>query len=162
VVRIEILVSEVDADLRALSWHLSGGKGPKGKYLARAVDGRTTYLHRVVAERMGLVESATGGTDRGRWTHSVDHINGDKLDNRRENPRLLTRQQQMLNTNDGLRSTNTSGVRGVSFIKSQASRRPWMAYVQVSGKSLSLGLYATKDEAAAARQRWDAEYGVAI
>ena len=46
----------------------------------------------------------------------VDHINRNKLDNRKENLRNVTKRQNMLNRNDVI-STNTSGYTGVSFNK---------------------------------------------
>ena len=153
----EAVVSDEDADLAKRRWSLAGGKkGAGGKYLASSRGSRTTiYLHRVVATRMGLLTEDGLAAD-GRSLPSVDHINGNKLDNRRENLRLLTRQQQMFNPNDRLRRTNRSGFRGVSFVAGRERfGKPWMAYVQVEGKSKNLGWYATAEEAAAARKAWD-------
>ncbi len=150
---ITTVVDEEDADLACLRWSMAGGKGSRGKYASRR-EGRTTvYLHRVIALRMGLVERVAG---EGRARGSVDHVNGDKLDNRRRNLRLATRAQQMTNGNDGLRSTNRSGYRGVSFVKRRERfGKPWMAYVTVNYKTINLGWYATVEEAAAARRAWD-------
>jgi len=106
---------------------------------------------------MGLIETVNG---EGRSTLSVDHLNGDKLDNRRGNLRVRTRQQQMLNPNDSLRCTNTSGYRGVSFIRRGTLTRPWYASVMVDGKTKSLGMHATAELAAAARKAWDTEHGM--
>jgi hypothetical protein len=44
----------------------------------------------------------------------------------------------------------------VSFVANRG-RKPWMAYVQVDYKSKNLGWYATAEEAAKARLRWDKE-----
>ena len=116
------------------------------------------YLHRWVAHRMGLIPSLEERTARGRRAVSIDHINGEKLDNRRSNLRVLDRPAQTRNLADKPRSTNRSGHRGVSFVKSRERfGKPWMAYVTVNYKTINLGWYATVDEAAAARQRWDAE-----
>ena len=142
-------------------WNLAGGngsKGSKGKYLSRSerIDGRwtTTYLHRLVARRMGLLEDAPHGK-RGEWSRSVDHINGNKLDNRRENLRIATRAEQMTNPHDRLRSTNTSGYRGVSY---DAKNAKWSARVMVAYKNIHLGRFATAEEAGAARAQWDKEH----
>lgn len=152
---IEIRVDSQDWDeVRRHNWHMAGGKGHAGKY-ARTPEG--IYLHRLIAYRMGLLPSLwiTAG-QQGRWSISVDHINGNKLDNRRCNLRLRDRSQQMRNPNDKPRSTNKSGYRGVSYVKLRARfGKPWMAYVTVNYKTINLGWYATVEEAAAARRAWD-------
>lgn len=154
-----VKVSDEDADLVEIKWSLAGGKG-NGKYAAHQVLGKTFYLHRYVAERMGLIDLTEPPSERGAWKVSIDHINGNKLDNRRENLRLRDRSKQMHNTNDGLRSTNKTGYRGVSLIKARAHLpKPWYASAQLNRKSVGLGMYATAEEAAAARKRWDEEHG---
>lgn len=153
---LEAIVDDEDFTLlEPYAWHMAGGKGRVGKYAATHVTiyGKPTthYMHRMVAWAMDLIPSPIGG---GRAVPSVDHINGNKLDNRRANLRLRDRSAQMLNTNDALRSTNTSGHRGVSCAR-PGRPKPWMAYVQVHGKSKNLGWYATAEEAADARRHFD-------
>ncbi len=75
----------------------------------------------------------------------IDHINGDRSDNRLANLRLATRVQN--NQNTKTRTDNTSGHKGVCFHK-QAGR--WMAYINASGKRTYLGLHNSKEEAAQA------------
>lgn len=70
----------------------------------------------------------------------VDHINGDRLDNRRENLRLATRSQNLANRK--LNKNNTTGYRGVSFYRGR-----WRATV---GKEL-VGYFKTKEAAVKAR-----------
>lgn len=150
------LVDDQDADVTLFEWYLVGGKGSLGIYAGRRSIGNATtiYLHRLIAWRMGLLASLepTKGL-RGRWISSIDHIDGDKLNNQRSNLRLLTRAEQMTNLNDGLRSTNTSGYRGVSFIAKQGA---WMAYANVAGKTKSLGTFPTPEQANEARKAWEA------
>jgi len=57
--------------------------------------------------------------------------------------------------NRGIRSDNTSGIKGVSWHK-QASK--WRAYVQVENKEKHLGYFTTLKEAAAARNAAVREY----
>lgn len=77
----------------------------------------------------------------------TDHINRDKLDNRRENLRTATRSQNKINTN--LRKDNTSGYKGVSWNK---NRNRWMAQLHINGKHIHLGLYSTLQGAWLARK----------
>lgn len=50
--------------------------------------------------------------------YEVDHINGNSLDNRKENLRIVTRQENVQNSN--VRKDNkTTGIRGVSFNSKQ-------------------------------------------
>jgi hypothetical protein len=82
----------------------------------------------------------------GKWPPpylEVDHINGDALDDRWENLRLGTRQQQTMNT----RGWSKSGYKGVAFHK--ASGR-WRAHITIDGTQKSLGYYDTPEEAYAA------------
>lgn len=90
-------ISPEDTDLAERRWHVTAG------YAARAVwagGRRTIYLHRVIAERMGIVGL-------------VDHANRDRLDNRRENLRPATYSQ-----NAGNRMTKAAtGAIGVTVDK---------------------------------------------
>lgn len=157
--RVALIDDEDHNMLEPYRWHLAGGKGPTGRYAATHVTiygtPYTHYMHRMIAWAMGLIETPVG-TAGGRWATSIDHINGDKLDNRRANLRLLTRPEQMRNPNDPPRATNRSGYRGVSFVKSRVRfGRPWMAYVTVAGKTKNLGWYPSATDAAQARAAWD-------
>lgn len=66
----------------------------------------------------------------------VDHIDGDKLNNRIENLRECTRSQNMYNQKKT--KTNTSGVKGVSWYK---NRGKWKSQCRVNGKVHYLGMY---------------------
>jgi hypothetical protein len=74
----------------------------------------------------------------------VDHINGDRLDNRRENLRIATTAQNQMNKRSD--SNNLSGYKGVQFDK--GCIKPWAARIQVDGSYLRLGNFYTKEEAA--------------
>lgn len=75
----------------------------------------------------------------------VDHINRNKLDNRRANLRVVP--QSINNHNQDLWSRNTSGVRGVVWDK---SRSKWMARFTLHGKTQHLGRFDNIRDAAAA------------
>lgn len=82
----------------------------------------------------------------------VDHINGNALDCRKENMRLVTSSQNAMNRR--LRSDNKLGVVGVSKTKNGK----YVAYYSVGGKMKHLGRFATLDEAKAAREAAEAQY----
>jgi hypothetical protein len=83
----------------------------------------------------------------GKWPDDeLDHINGDRLDNRLSNLREVCRSQNAQNTSAVWR-TNTSGHKGVGFHK---QRGKWRASIRRGGKSLHLGLFASFEEARAA------------
>lgn len=70
----------------------------------------------------------------------VDHINLDKLDNRRSNLRLATASQNQRNR--VAYANNTSGYKGVVW---HSGAKKWRARIVCGGKKHSLGLYATKE-----------------
>ena len=72
----------------------------------------------------------------------LDHINGDKLDNRVENLRLATQSQNGANRKDQI--NNTSGYRGVHFVTKD---KVWRATIKINNKTKSLGRYQTAQEA---------------
>lgn len=75
----------------------------------------------------------------------VDHIDGNTLDNRKSNLRLVTTSQNQMNR--GISYANKSGFKGVSWNK--ASKK-WMAQIKANNVHYYLGLFDTKEEAAAA------------
>lgn len=77
----------------------------------------------------------------------IDHINHDKLDNRRSNLRLVTPSTNA--SNRYLSRTNSSGHTGVSFNR---VKQKWEAYISHQRKRTLLGYFSTKSEAAAARR----------
>jgi hypothetical protein len=123
-----VLDDEDRALLSVYSWSIGSGG-----YLQRHVaTGRGKYtkfrLHR---ELMGFPDG------------EVDHINGNKLDNRRANLRVVTRQGNGQNV--GMFRTNTSGHLGVSWNKKTAK---FQAYGKIDRKMIHLGLFSEREEAA--------------
>lgn len=85
----------------------------------------------------------------GEWpSKNIDHINQDKSDNRLENLRLADQSVNMHNTK--VRSTNKSGVTGVSW---RADRNKWNARIKVGYKNFNLGLFDKMEDAVAARKK---------
>lgn len=123
-------------------WHQNCG------YIAHKLAGKNERLHRFL---LGLGPSTRGG-DR----FVVDHITGDRSDNRMSNLRLVTYAQNSQNA--GMRSDNTSGHKGV-----YRSAGRWTAQIQANGARHWLGRFDSVAQAseayAAAVIRFHGEFG---
>jgi len=117
------------AIVNRLSWSVSD-RG-KLKYARCYLNKKIVYLHRY------LLDAPKG--------YDVDHINGDGLDNRRENLRLCTRSQNIANSRKLARGT--SKYKGVCFDK---EHRLWMARIKKDWKYIYLGRFANEANAAKA------------
>jgi hypothetical protein len=84
----------------------------------------------------------------------IDHINGDRSDNRWVNLRIVTRSENQ--KNQSMHSNNTSGVNGVYWCK---NRKKWHARIVADGKTSTIGFYADLSEAADARRNAEKENG---
>ncbi len=73
----------------------------------------------------------------------TDHINGNRLDNRKENLRVVTQQENAWNMN--IPSHNTSGYKGVS---KRGNR--YEASIHLNNKKKHIGYFSTSNEAAKA------------
>lgn len=94
----------------------------------------TIYLHRQ------LLRAAPG--------EIVDHINGNGLDNRRENLRLATASENMANRPAKPRDIPYRGV-----YRSRSGPTPYKAMLSVAGKCRHLGWFARMEDAARAYDR---------
>jgi len=128
-----VLVDDDDAYLAEHRWCLTG----KG-YAHRRAGGRFVYLHR---ELMGLHPGAPD---------EVDHINGDRLDCRRANLRVVSRAQNAQNKPS---FGGSSKYRGVTF---DAWSQRWKAQAQLNGRHIHIGRFDTEDEAAEAARAYRA------
>ena len=72
----------------------------------------------------------------------IDHINGDKLDNRIENLRSATVGQNQHNRKTN--TNNTSGYKGVCWDKAM---KKWRARIKLEDKSIHLGYFTNAEEA---------------
>ncbi len=108
--------------VNSLSWYFNG------RYAARKENGKTILLHRfIIKPKKGFV---------------TDHINGDRLDNRKANLRVCTQSQNRANSK---RSTNNkSGYKGVCYDK---RLKKYRAYIRKDGIMYNLGLFKTAIEA---------------
>lgn len=84
----------------------------------------------------------------GKWPeHCIDHRDGNRLNNRWENLREATWQQNALNRSHN--SNNKSGVKGV--YPRSGGRTKWYATIDYSGKRTFLGSFEDKSDAIKAR-----------
>lgn len=81
----------------------------------------------------------------GEWSsHEIDHINGDRSDNRIANLRLATQSQNLANA--GVWATNGSGYQGVSFNKKVGQREAMIS----DGGCRTISYFLSPEEAARA------------
>lgn len=107
-------------------------------YIQVYIDGSLYKAHR-------LVWLLCTGEDPGEF--QLDHINCNRCDNRIDNLRKVTNQQNQMNLS-GAQSNSKSGVLGVSWHK---ATNKWRAKIVHKGKQISLGLYKNIEDATAAR-----------
>lgn len=75
----------------------------------------------------------------------IDHINGNKLDNRRSNLRFSTQAENMRNSS--AQKNSTSKFKGVNW---DTNQKKWTAQITINYKKHHLGVYTTEEEAARA------------
>lgn len=78
----------------------------------------------------------------------VDHRNHNGLDNRRLNIRLATHAENMRNRRKAYLCASTSDYKGARWTR--FCPKPWHSTIGVNGKNVSLGYFATDEEAARA------------
>jgi len=100
---------------------------------------KTIYLHRLIMNPPDNMK--------------IDHINGNKLDNRKSNLRICEQKQNCLNKKIGKR--NKTGVPGVWWCK---ERKKWAAQISVNCKTKGLGRYINFNDAVEARKKAEIEF----
>lgn len=106
-----------------------------GGYWRMYFEGKNHLVHRLIWKLM-----------TGEDPVQVDHIDGDRRNNRFSNLRNVTHVVNM--KNKSLYANNKSGVPGVEFHNRD---KVWVSKIGVNGGQIQLGSYPTKDEAIAAR-----------
>lgn len=112
--------------LSGIKWYLNNGYARSSSY----VSGKTKniLMHRMIMEFPDSI---------------VDHINGDKLDNRRQNLRECNRSGNKANS--VMQKNNKSGHRGVFF---DTTSGLWVAQIRKDGNCTRIGYYHNPIDAA--------------
>ena len=112
------------------------------------------YKRGMILGRHYLAHRTAWAIYYGEWPHkTIDHINGNRSDNRIKNLRVVSNSINMRNTKR--RSNNTSGVCGVSF---REATNKWQAYIFAKGRQKHLGFFDDLNEAISARKAAEVEH----
>jgi len=106
-------------------------------YIEVRIDDKMTKIHRIIAFCFGKLEQMNTVDD----INDIDHINNIKTDNRVENLRQVTAQQNCF---------NRKNTKGYTLHK---KTKKWNAYISINKKRIHLGLYDTEAEARTAYLR---------
>lgn len=83
----------------------------------------------------------------------IDHISGERNDNRKHNLRIDDYSTNMMNSR--ISQNNTSGTKGVNYDKGDGK---WRARIQVNNKRISLGSFLDIGKAINARKQAEEKY----
>jgi hypothetical protein len=100
-------------------------------YKKLSINKKTVYLHHAIFI-----------FHHGYLPERIDHKDKNSLNNNIENLRACNQSLNMANSS--IKSTNTSGYKGVSF---RSDTKKWQASLMKNYKKISLGCYATAEEA---------------
>lgn len=130
------MVDVENADLSHFKWHVN--TCGKNSYAVSRISGKLVSMHRLIMARSLGHELSSN--------EIVDHINGNGLDNRLFNLRIVDYHRNACNRyiNAGIKS---SKYKGVSFNKCADK---WVAYIQSNGKKHYLGSFEEEEDAAKA------------
>lgn len=120
----------------------AGGLDSNG-YIECRINNRSYKVHRLIWKIVHGVEP-----------DCIDHINGNRSDNRLCNLRNVSMADNQRNAKR--RKDNKTGVSGV---RQCLRTRRWLAAIRVAGKIRWIGAFTTFEEAVAARQLAERQYG---
>ncbi len=140
------LFSEQDKDfVLSRKWHVTAqGYAGTNTLLSDGLPKRVITMHRAI---LGLTDTKD----------HADHINGNRLDNRRENLRKCTQTEN----NRNVIPYGKTGYIGVVYDKRKTKNGEWVgikAQLRTGGKNICIGRFNTEIEAAKARDEASKKY----
>lgn len=133
-----------DADSGALRW-IRSSRNVKAGALAGTVKAKDGYRYICLGGRSYLMHRVIWLYIHGRWPVGViDHINGNKLDNRIDNLRDVSQSMNCQNRVSP-RAGSASGLLGVCRFRDK-----WAASIKINGKSKQIGVFSDPLQAHAA------------
>ena len=113
------------------------------------------YVHIKISGRLHKAHRLAWLITHREWPYGqIDHINHNRSDNRLDNLRVVTNQQNTYNQKK--RKTNASGFTGVGWHKRICK---WQAQIQADGKKVCLGYFENIEAAVAARKAAEENLG---
>lgn len=126
----EFFIDKGDLEkIKPYKWYIEKG------YVIASQEGGRIRLHRLIT---GVTKDKV-----------IDHINGNTLDNRRFNLRICDINENVRNSK--ISKSNKSGLKGVSWYKTS---NKWRASITMKSRTINLGHFKTKEEAAIVYDIW--------
>lgn len=120
--------------IKSICWHYQKG------YIVGLLNGKKISMHRLVLDYYNS-------------DSVIDHINGNKSDNRKQNLRICTQHQNSMNRK--INSNNVSGYKGVSF---NNKTHKWKARIKFNYQNIVLGEFEKIEDAITARIEAEKRY----
>lgn len=149
---------------RSSEWFISGARSAQGcannwnsMYADKRAGGMTQIGYRYISLPGGAKtpeHRVIWAMAHNRWPKFIDHIDGDRTNNRLYNLREVSKAENSQNI--AIPSDNTSGHIGVSWCKAYGK---WQTGIGVNGKRVALGRYADLADAIKARKEAEIKYG---
>lgn len=126
------VVERIDKNFKKREWRIVENTANCNKYNHLKINGKMIFRHRIMAYCFLGLENIVGKKNN---DNCIDHINGNRIDNRVENLRITTQRENQF---------NRPNAKGYCWI---GENKKWRAQIRLNGKIIYLGLYDTEEEA---------------
>ena len=127
-----IVDKEIWNKLKQYTWHVNALG-----YAATNIDGKIKLMHHLI------IPNVPSGYER-------DHINRNRLDNRMDNLRVVTKQENLKNRYFDKHTSYEHG--NICWYEPS---KEWLVYAKENNKIINIGLFKNKDDAIAVKQQID-------